>query len=688
MKVLEYGKKLHIGRRLVAAVLIAAVTMTICAPCSITANAALPKTKKLTLKAARNLAISNSTEYESLEDAVESKKAAYDSAVKAIKLKEKSMRQFRWSPLLSLKFPTSPNFSEASEFTYKPIALQYEIMVAEHKLQDKIFDITEKVNNLYVNIVVLQETIAFNEKRLEAAQEGLARNEAKLRIGEANKADVDKLTKSVEALQNKIASDKRNLEADKKKLTKMVGIDVTTNYIFEKPYIEATIERKQLPGIMQYTEDRDQGYYEACVNETTAKQELATNKGLMSTKFGGDYNIIASYVNAAYNGQEINKKSFKADYKKFLEKIDSYWQGKKRILFVKIPRLWFKGDMDGTRYIDDDPYVLYQNVLDYAGALTEKNAAKDELDQAIEDSFNNYISVRNSYKQYVKDVDDAAENLERDALKNQLGELSFEEYDSSLASYQELQNSMLDAMKLYTTTLYSFDRQTCGAISAILSGTDADMQTAVVGESYVDKSTSEGHYTLKSIIQKLEFELAITIPEDFEVEITDYEFWVDNIQVGERTQIDKKLRHLALAKEDVSDAWIRLYNGSEFVDDCHIDPSEESGVLKITTSREIKRDEPSKIGTFELSINEVTGMVDLKFTMEDADIKKFKVLTEDGQPLGGDTFTDIDKSLKYISVLTQSLDELYIEFYDENDSLLEIGRFESSSSSVLKKEEE
>ena len=52
------------------------------------------------------------------------------------------------------------------------------------------------------------------------------------------------------------------------------------------------------------------------------------------------------------------------------------------------------------------------------------------------------------------------------------GELTFDEYDSQMESYEELQNSMLDAMKLYTTTLYSFDRLTCGGISALLSGTE------------------------------------------------------------------------------------------------------------------------------------------------------------------------------------------------------------------------
>lgn len=690
MKVLENRRKLHLGTRFVSAVLIAAFTISFAAPSAVTAKAAVPVVKTLTLNAARKLAKENSDDYENLESAVESKLAAYDSAVKAIKLKEKSMSQFRWSPLLSFKFPEKPDFSEASEFTYKPIALQYEIKVAQHKLQDKIFDINEKVNNLYVNIVVLQETIAFNERRLEAAQEGLSRNEAKLHIGQANKADVDKLKKSVEALNSKLASDKRSLEADKKKLSKMIGIDVTTNYRFQKPYIEATIDRSQLDAIIQYTEDRDETYFEACINETTAKAELSTNRQLMSSKFGSDYKMIANYVNSAYNGNSINKKAFKKDYKTFLEKIDSYWQGKKKICwFIKLPKIWFKGELDGTRYIDDDPYVLYQNVLDYSTAFNEKNAAKDELDQAIEDSFNNYISVRNSYKQYIKDVDDAEANLEKDALKNMLGELSFEEYDSSLSSYQELQNSMLDAMKLYTSTLYSFDRQTCGAISAILSGTDADMQTAVIGESYVEKGTAKGAtYTMKSIIQNQEFELALQIPEDFEVEITDYELWIDNVQVGDRTTTDNKLRHLALTKESVTDIFIRLYNGDEFVDDCHIEPSDESGPLNITSGYDIKRDDPNKIGLYELNINETTGMVELMFTMDDQEIKKFKVLTEEDKVLGGDSYTEIDKPLKYIQVLQQSLEELSVEFYDENDQILYTGRFDPVNSVVLKKEED
>lgn len=643
--------------------------------------------KTLTLKAARKLAILNSDAVEGAEDAIESKKAAYDSAVKSLRVKEQNMRQFRWSPLLSFKFPTSPDFAEASEFQFKPVALQYEITVAQHQLQDKKYQASEKLNNLFVDIVTLQETIAFNEKRLESAKTGLKKNQAKLKIGQANKSDVEKIEKTVESLTSKVATDKSTLTNNLQKLSTMIGMDVTTGYKFEKPFVDAEIERKQLAALIKYTEDRDESYFEACVNETTARAELVTNSGLIRNKYGGDYNRISSYVNSALNGQPVNKKAFKADYKSFLEKIDSYWGGKKRIVFIKIPRLWFKGAMDGTRYIEDDPYALYQNVLDYNSACREKEAAKKELDESVTDAYNNYVSIKNSYKQYVKDVKDAGEALKKDEYRNRIGELTFDEYQSALESYEALQNSMLDAMKLLSTTLYSLDRLTCGGISAYMSGTDADLQTAVVGESYVEKNTAEGaYYTLTPIIQNQEFELAVKIPDDFEISITDYELWVDNIQVGSRTPIDKKLRHLALAKDAVDEAKIRLYDRVKFIDDCVIDPSQTSGELKITTGFEIKKEELADIGTYELVTSETTGLVELKFTMKNDKIKSFKVLTQDGQALGGDQKTEIDKVFKYVSILSQSISDIRVEFYGEDGKVIEKGRLIESSGVVTREE--
>ena len=685
MKVLEEKRKHNKAKRALAAVL-AWLFVIGSSPGGTTIEVQAAE-KKLTMKAARLLALQNSTEYENAEDKVLAKQSAYDSAVKAIGIKEKNMKTFRWSPLLNFKFPTTPNFAEASEFQYKPIALSYEIKVAQHKMQDQVFAIDEKVNNLYCEIVVLKKNIDFNSKREIAVSEGLVRNEAKLRLGEANKADIDKLYKMKDSLNKKIAADRRTLEADLKKLSKMIGMDVTTGYKFETPFVEATIDRSMLDALINYTLDRDETYYEACINETTARAELTINSGLVRNKYGSDYNIIRSYINSALNGTEINKRAFKGAYKEFITKIDSYWVGKKKILFFKFPKLWFKGDMDGTRYIEDDPNALETNALDYVAACTEKTAARETLIQSVTDTFNNYISVRNSYKQFLTDVDKAGKELNKALLLNRTGELTFEEYDSQMDSYEELQNDMLDAMKLYTTTLYGFDRLTCGGISSLLSGTDADLQTAVVGESFPVKNTQEGaYYTLVSIIQNMEFELSVYVPDDIGVDVTDYELWVDGIMVGNRNSKEKKLRHLALTKDSVSEAKIRLYNGDEFVDDCVIDPSVESGPLTITTGYDIKKIEPDRIGIYELTVND-TGIMEVSFKMDDPDIKKYKVLTEDGMVIGTSGETEIDKVFKHIKAISSSLGELKLEFYDESGEMLYKARFDTVNSLILKEDE-
>ncbi len=642
--------------------------------------------KVMTLGTARALALEHSSTYESAQMGVESKQASRESALKAIKLKQKNMSTFRWSPLLNFKFPTKPDFSEASEFQFKPVQLASDIDVAQHKVQDTVFSTNEQVSNLYVDIVTLQQTLAFNEQRLETLNEGIAHNRSRVKLGEATQADVDRQQKKADTLSSTIAANRRSLEANLKKMSSLTGVDVTTGYTFETPYVEARINRSSLPGLIDYTEDRDETYYEACAAATTAKAELNTNYGLMNSKYGSDMKLISSYVNSALNGQGISARAFKNDYKKFVDKIDSYWQGKKRIfLFIKIPREWLKGDLDGTRYIEDDPYTLYQNALDYVQARKDEQAAKQELDQQVEDSFNNYISIRSSYEQSLKDLEKAEQDMKKYAVKNRMGYMTLEEYEDEQASYEDLQNALFETMKLYTTTLYSFDRLTCGGVSALLSGTDLDMQTAVVGESYVSKDEKEAKYFIKPIMQRELFELSIYIPEDFPAEITDFELWCDNIQVGERTPKDSSLRHLSLTKDKIDQVKIRLYNGSEFVDDCVIDPNEETGTLNITTAMNINKDETGVIGTYASVFSDVTGLLTLTFTpLESEGIKYYRVLASDGTPMGDGKIREINRSFTHLGLVGGDLSELKLEFYDESQSLKYTGYLDPANGKMRK----
>ena len=221
--------------------------------------------------------------------------------------------------LLSFKFPEKPDLSEAFEFEFKPIQIQAQIDTVNHKMTDQILEVYEAVSNLYVDIVILQDKIAFEEERLEVMNFTLLKNRAGLVTGQTAEKDVEAMERSLKALNDQIASDQRNLNADKKKLSEMIGMDVTTGYRFENPFVSSRIDRSSLNDLIQYTLDHDENYYEVSLNAATSLISLRTNYRLMEGQYGGKMSYISDFVNQAIAGQKISQKAFKNQYEEFLK---------------------------------------------------------------------------------------------------------------------------------------------------------------------------------------------------------------------------------------------------------------------------------------------------------------------------------------------------------------------------------
>ncbi len=241
----------------------------------------------LTLDAAKKNGVANSPKLEKLESERNVKEVSLRQAVKSIKVKKKNMSTFRWSPLLSFKFPEKPDLSEAFEFEFKPIQIQAQIDTVNHKMTDQILEVYEAVSNLYVDIVILQDKIAFEEERLEVMNFTLLKNRAGLVTGQTAEKDVEAMERSLKALNDQIASDQRNLNADKKKLSEMIGMDVTTGYRFENPFVSSRIDRSSLNDLIQYTLDHDENYYEVSLNAATSLISLRTSYRLREGQYGG-----------------------------------------------------------------------------------------------------------------------------------------------------------------------------------------------------------------------------------------------------------------------------------------------------------------------------------------------------------------------------------------------------------------
>ena len=644
----------------------------------------------LTLDMAKKSAVACSPKMEKLESEKNVKEASLKQALKSIQAKKKNMSTFRWSPLLSFKFPEKPDLAEAYEFQFKPIQIQAQIDTVRHKMTDQILEIYEETSNLYVNIVVAEDKLAFLEERLEAMNLTLLKNRARLKTGLASQSDVDTMEQSVKTLNNQIASERRNLNTNKKKLSELMGMDVTTGYRFENPFVESRIDRSSLNSLIQYTLDHDENYYEVSLDATTSLTSLRTNYELMEGQYGSKMSYISDYINQALAGEKISQRAFKAQYEEFLKAIDQPWQGKIRILFIRIPKEWFKGAISGIRYVEDEPYALYEAALEYQDAVLEKQNEERSLKQEVEESFNNLVSMRNAYDTLAEQVKEAENSLQAEAVLNRLGELTYEEYRSSLDSCEELQNDMYEALGDYSQALYSFDRLTCGGVTALLQGTGAELNAGDGGVSYVDEEYAQGaYYYIEPIVEQQEFRVGVSIPPDFDIEVTHFELWCDQIQIGSRTEVDRTIRHLGLSVDQVSEVKLRFYHNGQFIDDCVIDPDVYSGPLSIVKEYRIQEQENQRIGTYTIESHPESGLISITLSPDPAEgIGYYRIRNQEGNYLLGGELLPVETEFRHLSLVQGSEEELTIEFFDADAQLLYTGYFETGNQQLMKDQEE
>ncbi len=651
--------------------------------------------KTITLAQAISLALNNSDDYRKVKSKISLQEIKYTQAVKSVELKKKNMTTFRWSPLLSFHFPESTSLSDEFEWTNKPFVAQSELQKLKHQLTDVNYSVREKVSNLYVQTYTAQYTVQYQQKYIEQLNTSLEKNKARLYVSTARQSDIDMLEKSITSANTALGNATRKFEALKKQLSDMISLDVTSGYSFKEPYVKGEIDRSQLESIVQYTLDNSHTYYTAKVDTQVALAALNTNYSLMQSHYGSDMSYISQYISNIKSGKKVDTDAFKSAYDQFLNKVDSYWTGRKRILFIKIPKEWFKGEMDGIRYVEDDPYILYTNALEYTDALNEQNLTEKDIRSEVENGFENLVVVRNSYTSLSEQVKQLEQELETAMILNKLGELEYKEYKETEDLYREAQLNELEALDMYTQTLFSYDRLTCGAITKLLAGEDISISAVSGGESFTDAEAKENiTYTITTKFEDSVFELNVNVPDDYEPEVTSYELWVNNTQVGKRTEAGGTIRHLALVLDSIQEAFIRLYNGDTFVADCSIDPSQYKGILKLDNGSNSSLGESSEetqvirqVASYSFLTNRITGMSEITIKANPIEnIRYYRIINIDGKALYSDNYISINDTFNYFSFAVKDLEQLRIEFYDNNENLLYTGDFETKDMTITVKE--
>lgn len=640
----------------------------------------------------KSAALYQSAAYEQVENKLELAQAKYVQSVKKLKLKEENQRSFRWSPLLNFKLPEKPDLADEFDYTYTPLALQSEIDQLEHERGDTVYAVYEAVELNFVEAYHLQEMIAFNEERLDAARRTLQKNRARFAIGQAKESDITAMEQKVDRLEKTIAADMRSLSAVTEKLGNQTGLNLSS-YTFVSPYVDAKMDRQMLESLIEYTLDHSDTYYKAQCAAGNALLALNTNYDLMKKQYGAaNMSLIDTYVNQAKNGEKVSTRAFKSAYNRLLTAVDDPWRGNFKILFIRIPKVWRKGAIDGVRYVEDEPLALYESAIEYQNARAEETAAKNEITGQVKDTFENYVSAKNACVNIRESIDRKKEELEKGAALNALGQMTFEEYQEVQEEYESLQADYLQAQADYSGILYSFNRLTCGRVKDFFTGDGMGMTVGEGGTSYVVADEGEGvYYYIRTLASGTAFELGIDVPEDYdEVSITDFELWVrlgtEQVQVGGRIPVDGRLKHLQLDIGSVDRVFIRLYNGGEFIDDCDIRPSEYSGRLNIVTGYRIEKGEDSKLGTYAVETTD-TGLALLSITPKAGEgIAGYTIQDADGVSLLDGSVVPVKEAFRYLSAAANDLEELTILFYNAEGEELCKARFQTSDNTIRRED--
>ncbi len=660
-----------------------AVTIVILAfaPC-FSAEAAGKKT--LTLRQAQQLALAGSGEYKRTLARIEMQQVKYAAAVKSVRLKKKNMSTFRWTPLLSFKFPQQPALADAYEWQYKPMQISSRIDVLTHQLSDVACAVKEEAALLYVQAYVCQEKIVYLKERLTVGRDTLHRNEIKCSTGDASSADVEKMKKTVERLTNELAAQERNLELLKEKISKLVKLDITAGYRFADPFVEADIPRSILDDLTAYTLEADHAYYEAKMTAAVNKIGLELNESLLRGQYGSQMNSIQPYINQAKSGQEVDSYAFRKAYNEFLTRIDQPWAGSLRILFIRIPKEWFKGAIDGVRYVEDDPYVLYTSALDYADALAEQEKAKAQLESSVRDAYENLITVRNAYQTMRASNQTLKTELDRACLRNRMGELSYEEFSDLQEEYAGYQLEELDLLAEYSSQLYSFDRLTCGGISRYLEEGGVLPEGNGGGDSFVTADRIEGaYYYIETKVEDNIFMFGVSIPDGFPLAVSGYELWVNGVRIGERTAPGSEIRHLALDLDSVDSVRVRLYDGEELAAVCEIDSQVNRAPLELYGNYRVEAEERETVASFSCQSDHRTGIVQITVTPEPGEpIGAYRIQEGDGRFLYSEELVPVTESFVYLSAMTADLGRLHILFYEKSGAFLYEGSFNTLTGKI------
>ena len=294
----------------------------------------------------------------------------------------------------------------------------------------------------------------------------------------------------------------------------------------------------------------------------------------------------------------------------------------------------------------------------------------------------------------IQTCDELEEDLGKSTELNRLGSFDYEELSGMQQEYEEQELATLELLGEYSKLLYAYDRLTCGGITAFLEGTDINMKVAQGGNSFLaEEVKGKAYYYIEHAVEDNLFRLGVSIPENYfadnTMEITHFALYVNEEQIGDKTQVKQVLEHLALNLDKTQNVKLYLYNEQELIDVCEIDASVYQDVLDIKGGYTLIQEKTAQtVATYTYHLEDSTGLVTLSLYPKSGEpIAYYRLENRDGGNIFGDALIPIHEEFRYLSLLVGDVSQLRVVFYNTAEQLLYRGSFVAATASITVEEE-
>lgn len=548
---------------------------------------AAPAEKNLSLEQAVALTLKNSDKLQNVTVSKVKKQIQLKQANAAVADTRRRESTVRFSLLFNIKFPEKHAMPKEIELLTKIPDIQSEIKLLNMEYNDAVLSETADCEQQYYTTVFKAYDIEFCENMLKQAREGFDRIKLSYARGEAKKSDVEYMQKQVSDAEAALKKAKTSYESAKKKLSGIIGADVTKGYTFGCELPSVDLKASDLEKIRRYAEKNDYTYQKALEQKNAADSRTETVKSVYSGRYGDDASSVMSYINSCRaRGDKIDYEVFIQKYNQFLTKIEAPWAGSyviNLLLFkIYIPKEWFKGTYSGERYLEDERYALFVSLTELDEAEQQRKSALNELMTALSDGFDALLESKAAY-------DSAGSYLTKmqrdyaDALRdNMAGLVGYTElYDKKIALIEQ-QKSIYEMRVDFAKSISAYNRQSANYLAdkVLKKGSSAliSYEDGISSGEMTDGSVPSWYVNVLGSSYKCEF--GVKIPDSYDV--THYELYSDSgVKIGEKTEIGKTITRISAVYADTSLLTLKFYKEDKLKYTAVFDGMQYFGTLEL-----------------------------------------------------------------------------------------------------------